>query len=185
MADDPAITAAFAHVELPSYLPCDASPEIPEGERGIRIAAPARVVVAPRMRVPVCAAAVVVDSPVPRGTNLWDGVVAVVMDTRNNRAWAAALADPNRKPMDVTIPAEGGGGSPAAAGPAQDDDDPRFPPGTEVVSPEPGFCEFGNFDLRELMPIPAEPASLVIHFTLGHHQSNVVRVDVVRDREIE
>jgi hypothetical protein len=137
------------------------------------------------MRVPVCAAAVVVDSPVPRGANLWDGVVAVVVDTRNNRAWAAPLTDPNRKPMNTTIPAAGGEGSPAAGGAAEEDDDPRFPPGTEVVHPEPGFCEFGNFDLRELMPIPAEPASLVIHFTLGHHQSNVVRVDVVRDREVE
>jgi hypothetical protein len=112
-------------------------------------------------------------------------VVGVAVDVRSNHAYAQALFDPRLVP-DPDDEAEPDVGPPKAAAPlASEPGDaktggPEEPP---IVEMETSIRVYGNFDLMDFLDIPRAPATLYIHFTLGGHQSNVVRVELVTVRE--
>ena len=167
--DDIIPDTAFSEVKLPSYFKWKASPKIPYEESGVMIAAPRKVLVSPKMQIPVCASAIIEDVEVPYRETVWDVIVGVAVDVQANRVYAGTLADPRMTPdpeHDQPRPQANESASPPA----------RLSRGETIVR------IYGNFDLRELLGIPPAPGTLYVHFTLGSHQSNVVRVDLVLDR---
>jgi hypothetical protein len=139
--------------------------------------------------------------------SLWNNVVAIAVDVQSNRMWAASLADPNRTPapqlteeerkrMNEPDPDDEPGDEPEEERPLAEvpppepgdppDPDPPLEPGQPgpdpvVVGTGP-IGEYANVDLRRSLGLPPTPASYWIHFTLGAHQSNAIRVEIVTDR---
>src|SRR5262249_8866464 len=130
-------------------------------------AAPKQVLVSPKMQIPICASAIIDDREVPYRGTVWDAVVGVVVDVQANRLYAGTLADPS-----VTPDPEHERPRPPVNASGPD----RLNRGETIVR------IYGNFDMRELLGIPPAPGTLYVHFTLGRHQSNVVRVDLVLER---
>src|SRR5947207_3432498 len=95
---EPVPDSAFSEVRLPSYLKWKASPKIPYEESGVMIAAPRKVLVSPKMQIPVCASAIIDDAEVPYRETIWDVIVGVAVDVQANRVYAGTLADPRMTP---------------------------------------------------------------------------------------
>lgn len=167
--DDSVDDRLFEKVEAGSFLSCALSPRLDDDPsfRGIRLRAPGRVRFgggAPvrrsrtSPRVVVCGAVCVDADYLGLAPDFLSHLVLVAVDAGTHRARAGTMeVIPNR------IHDRG----PLTAGPRPD----------WIVT------QWFNPDLGAVLRLPEAEAEYVVYATLGEHVSNVVRIDICRDRE--
>lgn len=159
----------FFRQPLGSGDPCACTPEMEADERGIRIAAPARVAATGELVLPVCAIARF--EYAERDTmpaNLWQEMVAVAIDVEANRCYTAGLGEPSPPPGGDPVMPEPGE---APAGSGDDDDVPD-------ISGSGSITQYRTFDLVPILELPAAPATYHIFLLYRTHASNGLRVEV-------
>lgn len=159
----------FFRQPLGSGDPCACTPELEPDERGIRIAAPARVAATGELVLPICAVARF--DYAERDTmpaNLWQEMVAVAVDLEANRCYTAGLGEPSPPPGGDPVMPEPGE---APDGGGDDDDVPD-------ISGSGSITQYRTFDLVPVLELPAGPATYHVFLLYRTHASNGVRIEV-------
>jgi len=186
--------AEFLKLTFPSYTFAETTPEVADEFRGIRIAAPKRVIAGAGARIPVSAVARFAEESAHLPKPLWDSVAAIVVEISANRCWVGSLLDPNAvpEPMPTGKEAEEAAGGDDEGEEAEPESAKPAP--AEAHEPEEDLEELdvggvanmaAHVDLRELLELPGTPGSYEISLTWGPWASNTVRVVVERPREGE
>jgi hypothetical protein len=131
---------------------------------GLRIAAPRRVMVAPGMKVPVCAVAQFKSDRPDLPPHPWE--VTTVVVSEGSRAWLRTGPVSGTRITPAPIPAVPDTG-PTPAGP----NDLELSGGT--------ITKYANFDLCASVPLPPESATYDVFITYGAFRSNSVRIELV------
>ena len=173
----------FATIRLDTGDPCACTPELAEGERGIRLAAPSRVPVAKDVVVPLCAIArYEADEWSFFPSNFWHQLLLVVLNVDTNVLRTRTLGDPSPIPTPEKPP--------KPSGPPGSDSEPSSARGGEGSPAESAadsapvpllgglMTVYRNFDLSGIVPIGPAPGRYYAFLTYGPHRSNVVRIEL-------
>lgn len=173
----------FATVRLDTGDPCACTPELADGEHGIRLAAPSRVPAAKDAVVPLCAIArYEADEWSFFPSNFWHQLLLVVLNVDTNVLRTRTLGDPSpiptpEKPSKPSGPpgSESEGSSVSKGG-----ESPAESAGESAPVPLLGgfMTVYRNFDLSGVVPIGPAPGRYCAFLTYGPHRSNVVRIEL-------
>jgi hypothetical protein len=154
----PTTPAAFAKIELNTFDESACSPEVDEGLRGIRLAAPAQISLTEGAPLPLCGTYQVGARFFNRFQCMENEIVVVAVDAERHTPYATNLLQPDFDP----VPA-----------PGFDEQDPGF---DEIV-----LAGWFNLDLFHwLEDLPRRPARYHVFATVGDIASNVVTVELVK-----
>ena len=199
--------AAFFALELPSWTPGATTPELAEGERGLRIAAPRKVAVGDDMTLPISVVAAfdaAVWDALP--AQLWPHLVAVVQDGQGRQLVARNLGDttpipgdreptPLPAPDDTPPPPDAAASAASASVSASErmpdvpmpSDPPAADPSAEPrddapTAPATSAIGYYNFDLLGVVDLPRRAgAEYIVFLSYARFQSNSVRVRFTAD----